>query len=102
MEWDFIMLKGVDSFYLLIPSIYWSAVKKHRNVCITAVNSNVIILYFSATRYPNGTYCPPMMFECKNHVCIQPYWKCDGDNDCGDDSDEELHLCCKRENWYQM
>jgi len=42
-----------------------------------------------------------MMFECKNHVCIQPYWKCDGDNDCGDDSDEELHLCCKRENLYQ-
>lgn len=51
--------------------------------------------FLSATRFPNGTYCPPFMFECKNHVCVQPHWKCDGDNDCGDNSDEELHLCCK-------
>lgn len=50
----------------------------------------------SATRFPNGTYCPPFLFECKNHVCVQPHWKCDGDNDCGDNSDEELHLCCKK------
>lgn len=71
---------------------------KHK---IFVVNESVIIIFFSsATRYPNGTYCPPMLFECKNHVCIQPYWKCDGDNDCGDDSDEELHLCCKREDLY--
>uniref|UniRef100_A0A3Q4H6C5 Low-density lipoprotein receptor-related protein 2 n=1 Tax=Neolamprologus brichardi TaxID=32507 RepID=A0A3Q4H6C5_NEOBR len=46
-----------------------------------------------ATRYPNGTYCPQFMFECKNHICVPPHWKCDGDNDCGDNSDEELHLC---------
>lgn len=50
----------------------------------------------SATRFPNGTYCPPFLFECKNHVCVQTHWKCDGDNDCGDNSDEELHLCCKK------
>lgn len=52
--------------------------------------------FISATRFPNGTYCPPFLFECKNHVCVQPHWKCDGDNDCGDSSDEELHLCCKK------
>uniref|UniRef100_A0A3B3R2I7 Low density lipoprotein receptor-related protein 2a n=1 Tax=Paramormyrops kingsleyae TaxID=1676925 RepID=A0A3B3R2I7_9TELE len=45
------------------------------------------------TRYPNGTYCPPFLFECRNHVCLQSHWKCDGDNDCGDGSDEELHTC---------
>lgn len=53
-------------------------------------------VYVSATRYPNSTYCPPFLFECKNHVCVQPHWRCDGDNDCGDNSDEELHLCCKK------
>lgn len=56
------------------------------------------LFWLSATRFPNGTYCPPFLFECKNHVCVQPHWKCDGDNDCGDNSDEELHLCCKKSN----
>lgn len=51
----------------------------------------------TATRFPNGAYCPATKFECKNHVCVQSSWICDGDNDCGDGSDEELHLCCKRE-----
>lgn len=52
--------------------------------------------WLPATRFPNGTYCPSFLFECKNHVCVQPHWKCDGDNDCGDNSDEELHLCRKK------
>uniref|UniRef100_A0A8C2IBE8 Low density lipoprotein receptor-related protein 2a n=1 Tax=Cyprinus carpio TaxID=7962 RepID=A0A8C2IBE8_CYPCA len=54
---------------------------------------DAVCVHISATRYPNSTYCPPFLFECKNHVCVQQHWICDGDNDCGDNSDEELHLC---------
>lgn len=27
-------------------------------------------------------------YECKNGRCIPTWWKCDGENDCGDWSDE--------------
>ncbi|XP_016534121.1 low-density lipoprotein receptor-related protein 1-like isoform X3 [Poecilia formosa] len=37
--------------------------------------------------------CQPGEFACKNNRCIQERWKCDGDNDCLDNSDETLELC---------
>lgn len=44
--------------------------------------------------YPNSTCprvastCAANQFTCNNNVCIPEFWKCDGDNDCGDHSDE--------------
>ena len=32
--------------------------------------------------------CEPNEMKCNNGVCIMRIWKCDGDNDCGDGSDE--------------
>ncbi|EZA49376.1 Sortilin-related receptor [Ooceraea biroi] len=46
------------------------------------------------TPYPNSTCpriastCSSNQFACNNGVCIPEFWKCDGDNDCGDSSDE--------------
>eukprot|EP00079_Xenopus_tropicalis_P012610 XP_002939758.2 PREDICTED: prolow-density lipoprotein receptor-related protein 1 [Xenopus tropicalis] len=37
--------------------------------------------------------CQPGEFACKNSRCIQERWKCDGDNDCLDNSDEAPELC---------
>lgn len=39
--------------------------------------------------------CQPGEFACKNNRCIQERWKCDGDNDCLDNSDEAPELCRK-------
>lgn len=49
---------------------------------------------------PDDT-CPPFKdvcgsteFACLNHRCVPAFMRCDGDNDCGDDSDEQYcHPC---------
>uniref|UniRef100_A0A7M4EHR4 Low-density lipoprotein receptor-related protein 1B n=1 Tax=Crocodylus porosus TaxID=8502 RepID=A0A7M4EHR4_CROPO len=33
--------------------------------------------------------CGPHEFQCKNNNCIPDHWRCDSQNDCGDNSDEE-------------
>uniref|UniRef100_A0A4W4GUH3 Low-density lipoprotein receptor-related protein 2 n=1 Tax=Electrophorus electricus TaxID=8005 RepID=A0A4W4GUH3_ELEEL len=43
--------------------------------------------------HDNGTRCLPGQFTCMNGRCIRAQWKCDNDNDCGDDSDELERVC---------
>lgn len=42
---------------------------------------------------PNRRECSPFEFECGNSVCIPRKFVCDGDNDCGDNSDETSEHC---------
>lgn len=35
-----------------------------------------------------GHTCSVDYFQCSNGNCVPKYWQCDGDNDCGDNSDE--------------
>lgn len=39
--------------------------------------------------------CDPRYFTCRNGNCIQREWLCDGDDDCFDESDEDVTLCGK-------
>ncbi|XP_069472259.1 low-density lipoprotein receptor-related protein 2 isoform X2 [Ambystoma mexicanum] len=41
----------------------------------------------------NGTRCETGMFTCLNGQCTPERWKCDNDNDCGDNSDELESVC---------
>ncbi|UYV70470.1 hypothetical protein LAZ67_7003147 [Cordylochernes scorpioides] len=41
--------------------------------------------------------CPGNHLRCNaTNICVEPYWLCDGDNDCGDGSDENSFLCSQR------
>ena len=40
--------------------------------------------------------CPINQYECDNNACVPNVWVCDGDNDCGDNSDE--HSSCLSQN----
>ena len=44
--------------------------------------------YLNSTCPKVANTCSANQFGCDNGVCIPEFWKCDGDNDCGDNSDE--------------
>lgn len=37
----------------------------------------------------------PLYFLCRNHNCLPESHLCDGENDCGDHSDEDPSYCCR-------
>lgn len=50
--------------------------------------------YFSPIYFLVENVCKSNEFQCLNFVCIVKSFYCDGDNDCGDNSDEP-ELCRK-------
>lgn len=40
--------------------------------------------------------CHEDEFHCDNNKCKPLMWRCDGEDDCGDSSDEDPELCGKR------
>lgn len=49
-------------------------------------------LYLSSTcpsLIADAKACPSKDFQCRNGKCVAPIYVCDGDDDCGDASDEE-------------
>ncbi|KAG8509659.1 Low-density lipoprotein receptor-related protein 2 [Galemys pyrenaicus] len=40
------------------------------------------------------SHCLSGQWQCKNRVCVEDSWKCDGTNNCGDSSDEDVCAFC--------
>lgn len=45
-------------------------------------------------------HCPQDEFQCNNTLCKPLSWKCDGEDDCGDNSDENPEECSKNTHTY--
>ncbi len=52
-------------------------------VLVKTYNQSIMYIYLS-----DLPTCESTQFSCGNQKCIRMEWVCDGDNDCGDDSDE--------------
>ncbi|XP_071941661.1 low-density lipoprotein receptor-related protein 1-like isoform X2 [Antedon mediterranea] len=46
--------------------------------------------------FPRGTHCNDDEMTCNNGRCVRKLWKCDGDDDCGDGSDESPEVCSSK------
>lgn len=42
---------------------------------------------------PGGSICRADEFLCNNSLCKLHFWVCDGEDDCGDNSDEVAEMC---------
>lgn len=58
-----------------------------------SIGVHPFIVSFLSSFLPVGRLCPNDEFQCNNTLCKPLAWKCDGEDDCGDNSDENPEVC---------
>ena len=89
------MRKGVvasthltPSFICIILYIMYSFDSENYYIFCVSVERYLLSQSFLASRT-----CPSSEFTCDNGGCVSRSWLCDGDDDCGDNSDETGQQC---------
>ncbi|CAH4030992.1 unnamed protein product [Pieris brassicae] len=62
---------------------------------ICVMYTNLIGVLGSNTTAVAHNVCTPKQFQCANGMCIHMSWVCEGEDDCGDNSDENIEECKK-------
>lgn len=55
---------------------------------LLSVFANTATFHYEFMFAVNPLPCEPNEFQCDNGQCAQKIWRCDGDQDCSDGSDE--------------
>ena len=58
------------------------------NIVIWMTLWHVLVFFITDEQDCTNKTCEENQFRCDNGRCIPNTWKCDGENDCGDSSDE--------------
>jgi hypothetical protein len=57
------------------------------------LSTSVILMVYRYVEFEGCCFCEKNQFLCDNKKCIPESWKCNGLNDCGDNSDEIGVVC---------
>lgn len=67
-----------------------------RGMCVLLTSTNYatsLCLFFFFFFNKGGNICRADEFLCNNSLCKLHFWVCDGEDDCGDNSDEAPDMC---------
>lgn len=88
---DLIRFEGVNQLFLI-----WFELSIQEPFCVVILNVKLKLLernYYGEHFLLDGNVCANDQFECENGKCIPASWRCDGDDDCSDTSDETSAYC---------